>query len=578
MAVHFRWLPLLLLLTTLPLAMPLWAKPLQYHLKGLDSELEKNVEAYLDALPPAEPDRLRMMEPNIRKAVSDGLMALGYYSPSLALSINPEKENRITIEVTPGNPVTLRTINIQLTGDAQHDKAFKKLIKSLPWQEGDVLNHNTYESVKSEMTDLALSRGYFDAKMSEHSIKVYPAQRAADIDIHLDSGVRYRFGDIRYGSMTPATQRLLNQMVNFKTGKPYKAIKLSKLNRDFSLTGYFNQIDIRPLRDQAVNHHVPIHIGVSPKTAHELETGVGFSTDEGPRVSLSWNKPWFNEKGHSISNDFKISQVNTELTSRYTIPAGNPLREYYTLEGGYQQTRLDDTDSELLSGSVHRWVKRPESWDRDVFFRVEYEDYIQADKSGSSLLLIPGVAFNRREVKGRDGLDPKSGQVHNLKMELSSTSWGSDTSFIKLWGRSKWLTTLADKHRFIGRIEQGAIQVESVNKLPPSIRFFTGGDQSIRGYSYESISPKDTNNKLTGAKYMTVTSIEYNYEFVEKWRLATFLDAGTATNDYKDPWKLGAGLGIRWVTPVGPLKLDLAWAISEPGTPWLIHFSMGPDL
>lgn len=574
MAVKCRWLPLSLLIV----ALSVQSDPLQYSLTGLEGEQEKNAELYLKALPAIEPTQLNAMRPKIREAVEQALMALGYYSPSIRLSLGPDNQQRLTIAVEAGDPVTIRHLHVTLTGGASEDRAFRRLMETLPFKEGDILNHSVYESVKSELTDLALSRGYFDAKMRAHSIKVYPPLLAADITLTLDSGRRYKFGEIEYGPMSPATEKLLETLINFKPGDNYKAIKLGKLNRDISSTGYFSQIDIRPLKEKATDYHVPVYMGVVPKTAHEIETGIGFATDEGPRISLSWDKPWLNEKGHSVSNELKLSQINAEITSSYKIPAGNPLRDYYSLEAGYQKTQQDDTNSELISASVNRWAKRPESWDRNLFLRLEYEDYVQADRPGRSLLLIPGVAYNRRVVRGRDGLDPQKGQSHNVKLEVSYTGWGSDTSFVKLWGRTKWLTTVAEKHRFIGRAEQGFIEVDKIAALPPSIRFFTGGDQSVRGYSYESISPKDQNNKLIGAQYMTAASVEYNYEFIEKWRLATFVDTGTATNDYKDDWKIGTGFGIRWVSPLGPLRLDLAWAISEPDTPWRIHFSMGPDI
>ncbi|OED43544.1 hypothetical protein ACH42_09875 [Endozoicomonas sp. (ex Bugula neritina AB1)] len=554
------------------------AAPLEYHLTGLNDELEKNAALYLQTLPPIELSQLKRMQPKIREAVQGALMALGYYSPSIQISPDKENKQSLTINVQSGNPVIIRNINLSMTGDALEDKAFKQLLNALPLKEGDILNHSIYESVKSELNDLALSRGYFDAKLTSHSIKIYPPLQAADITLTLNSGHRYRFGDIHYDSMSPATEKLLATLINFIPGEEYQAIKLSTLNRDISSTGYFSQIDIHPIRDKAVDYYVPVFIGVKPKTAHEIETGIGYATDEGFRISLGWNKPWLNEKGHSIRNELKLSQINAEITSSYKIPAGNPLRDYYNLEAGYKQTQQDDTNSTLFSASVNRWAKRPEYWDRNLFLRFEYEDYIQADIPGHSLLLIPGVAYNRRVVRSSDGLDPKEGQLHNVKLEVSYAGWGSDTFFVKLWGRTKWLTTIADKHRFLGRAEQGFIEVDRVDKLPPSIRFFTGGDQSVRGYSYENISPRDENDKLIGAQYMTAVSVEYNYEFIEKWRLATFIDTGTATNTYRDDWKIGTGVGFRWVSPLGPLKIDLAWAISEPNAPWRIHFSMGPDI
>ena len=574
MASAFRWF--LALIFFVPLQV--WAEPLRYEINGLDGDLKTNAKSYLETLPPIEAKDFKAVSYEIHGAISNSLIALGYYKPVISMALSKDKPDQLNIDIQPGHPVLVRSLNIDLQGDAADDGAFKRLLESFPIKEGDVLNHASYESGKSQLNDLSLVRGYFDNRMTKHSIHVYPDMNAADIHIVLESGTRYRFGDIHYGSMSDSTRTLINTMINFDRGKPYRSGKLSNLNRNLSATGYFREIDIRPLRDQAKDYEVPIYIGVFPKTAHELETGIGFSTDEGPRLSLSWDKPWLNDKGHSISNKLAISQINAEISSSYKIPAGNPLRDYYTLDVGYQKKTQDDTDSQRLTGAVHRWKKRPNQWDRDLFFRIEYEDFTQGEQTGHNLLLIPGIAFNRRKVFGRDGLDPQRGYLANVKLELSNRLWGSDTNFVKLWGRTKGLYTFREKHRFIGRAEQGGIWVSSVSDLPPSIRFFTGGDQSVRGYNFESISPKDSAGKLTGAKYLSAFSTEYDYEFIEKWRLALFVDAGTATNDYRDGWKVGSGFGIRWVTPLGPLKLDMAFALSEKDKPWRIHFTMGPDI
>ena len=326
---------------------------------------------------------------------------------------------------------------------------------------------------------------------------------------------------------------------------------------------------------------MPIYIGVTPRLDHEFQVGAGFSTDEGPRFSLNWDKPWVNHYGHSLTNEAQISGKKAEVTSSYKIPAGNPLQEYYNLQLGYQRKQNKDTDSSLFSGSVHRWTKRSlrkkNAWDQDVFFRIEYEDYMQGEQDDNNLLLIPGASFSRRRIRG--GAAPYWGDQQLAKIELSNRSWGSDVDFIKVWGRTKWLRTYFEKHRIISRFEQGAIwMLDDISDIPPSLRFFAGGDQSVRGFGYESISPRDKDGKLTGARYMTTASIEYAYSFAEKWRLATFVDSGTATNDYQDKWKTGAGFGIRWVTPLGQLKLDLAFAVSEEKKPWRLHFTMGPEL
>ncbi|WP_257265874.1 autotransporter assembly complex family protein [Endozoicomonas sp. ONNA2] len=559
-----------------------WAtKPLTYKIKGLDKALLQNATLYLDNLPVIKPEQLDEYRHEIQEALQKSLMALGYYQPTIDLRRGKKPANQLIIDINPGKPVIVQSLQINLEGDARKDRAFTRLIRQNPLKVGDTLNDGEYEALKTGLNNLALTRGYFDARLTEHQIKVYPDKQTADITLTMKSGRRYRFGPIIYDApVSEATRELLNTMINFQPGQPYRSERLSQLNMDFSATGFFKSIEVRPLQDKAVDGEVPIFVSVSPKTAWELETGIGFSTDEGPRVSLNIVNPWLDQKGHSFTSDIKVSRTGQELSGRYKIPYGNPLLEYYSLDSGYQRTSLQDTDSQLVSASINKWKKRPGNWDQDFFIRVDYENYTQGLQNSSNLLLIPGMSFDRRKVVGNP-TDPRSGHLYNLKIETSAKAWQSDADFIKVWGRAKWLTTFFRHHRFISRIEQGAIRVDDIENIPPSIRFFTGGDQTIRGYSYDSISPRDSSGQLVGGQYLSVASIEYDYEIIENWRVALFVDSGTATNAYKKgqvEWYTGTGPGIRWVTPLGPVKLDFAFAVSEPGAPWRIHFSMGPDL
>ncbi|WP_422135685.1 MULTISPECIES: autotransporter assembly complex protein TamA [unclassified Endozoicomonas] len=550
---------------------------LTYEIKGLEDGLKRNAERFLQTLPAIEPGELPGYQSSILEAVQKSLQALGYFNPTISMKMDGKDTDQLKIHVDPGQPVLIRTIKIELKGEARKNRSFKRIVKRSPLKKGTVFNSGEYEELKTELNTQAQSLGFFDAQMQTHRVKVYPQENAADVELVFDSGRRYRFGNIVYREIPENTQALIEKMLTFKPGSNYQSVKLGNLNKELASTGYFQQIDILPMRDKTEDYHVPVYIGVIPKRYHEIETGVGYSTDEGPRLSLTWDIPMINDKGHSLTNEALLSAPRAELTSSYKIPYGNPLTEFYDLQVGYQYKRQEDTISNLGSTSIHKWKKNPHGWDRDLFLRIQYESYKQGLQSGESFLVIPGISMTRRHARGGK-LDPRSGYLIMSTAEFSDKLFASDQNFVKLWGRTKGLTTLAEKHRFIGRIEQGAIWINDVSKIPPSIRFFTGGDQTVRGYDYESIAPKDDNDKLTGAKYMTALGVEYNYQFLEHWRAAVFVDYGTATNDYRDDWKTGAGFGIRWITPLGALRLDLAFAVSEPGTPYRLHFSMGPEI
>ena len=546
-----------------------------YELSGLKNKLKDNAEVYLNTLHKVQSDQFMLIKPVIEKELTASLQALGYYAATFDMALKKDNTT-LLIKVTPGKPIILRQVNITITGRGKKDRAFKKQLRISDVKKGAVLNHGDYESFKSSLQNLALAKGYFDAKITTSSVKVYPNEHAADVELTFSSGPRYQFGPIIFENIDEHTKQLISTMIPFKQGNPFLSVKLAELNQDISTTGYFNRIEIYSDKENIKGKQVPIRISLDKKTRNDFEVGVGYTTDEGPRLFVSWDKPWVNAKGHSINSEANISSKLIELSSSYNIPAGHPLQKYYSLQSGYQHKKSLDTRSDLLTASVSRWTKRPKGWDQNVFIRTEYETYKQGEQEASNVQLIPGISLSRIQTKG--GINPRWGNNYIMKMELSSKALGSDTSFFRLWGRTKWLRSLGSKHRLIGRIEQGYTQVSKLENLPPSLRFFTGGDLSVRGFQFESISPKDKDENLIGAKYVTAASIEHNYIINPSWHFATFVDTGTATNTYEEKWKIGTGIGIRWLTAMGQVKLDLAFGVSEKKVPWQLHFSMGAGL
>lgn len=552
------------------------AEPVRLRLAGLEGTLADNTRVYLNQLPAIEAEQLPRFRRDIIAAVEDSLQALGYYDPEVNLVQDPDRPTEVRVEVAAGEPVRIRQLDVLLHGDAAADAQFELLLDGFALREGEVLNHETYESAKASLLSLALSRGYFDAGYRQSQVRVHPWERAADVVLSFDSGPRYRFGELKVDSDRPV-ERLLNPLVDLRPGEPYLASRLAELSRSLSSTRYFRQVEVLPQVGEAdEQYRVPLAVVLRAKADNEVELGVGMSTDEGPRTSVSWEKPWINSLGHSFNTSLKLSAPKQDITFVYKIPRGHPLDNYYTLQGGYQRLDQDDTESDRLVASVHRWDKNAYDWTRDVFIRSEYESYTQGQQEDDSFLLIPGISYSRTRVRG--GLDPHWGDAQLATLEFSEPWWGSDTRFVRFWGRSKWLRSLADDHRLIARAEQGAVWVDEVYDLPPSLRFFTGGDLTVRGFGYESITPLDANGDRLGAKYASALSLEYDYRVAPKWRLATFVDTGTATNDYSEAWKVGTGVGVRWLTPVGSIRLDLAFGVSEDDTPWRLHFTLGPEL
>ncbi len=551
------------------------AKDVHFDVSGISGDLRENVEIHLSSLPGIKAGRLDYRRDKIIDTVRHGLQAMGYYGARIGLEQDSKDPTLLHVLVKVGEPVRVRSLVVTLDGDAQHDTAYLSFLKKLPLKIGDVLHHGHYEEIKTGLQSRALNRGYFDAKMVSSDVKVYPQERLADVQIRFDSGRRYRFGVVQIEGVTQS-QRLIKPLIPFHEGDPYQVQQLASLSQSLSETRYFRQVDVRPLLKQSHDYLVPIHIGLEPKSSNLMETGFGFSTDEGPRMQVNWEIPWLNDHGHSVTTQFKVSEPVQQLNFNYRIPGKDPINDYYNLPVTFERKDQNDTSSSKLESGVHYWTKLRGAWQRDYFVRALFEDYTQGSTSGNSLLLLPGVSLNR--LMADKSLDPEWGQRILLTTEFSQRVWGSDLNFTRLWGRTKWIYTPWEGARVVTRFEQGVIWGAHVDNVPPSLRFFAGGDQSVRGFGFETLSPKDSSGSLTGARYVTVGSMEYAHPVAEKWRLATFVDAGTATNTYSDPIKVGTGMGVRWLSPLGPIRFDLAFGVSETHVPWRLHFGLGAEL
>lgn len=175
---------------------------------------------------------------------------------------------------------------------------------------------------------------------------------------------------------------------------------------------------------------------------------------------------------------------------------------------------------------------------------------------------------------------PRWGDSQRYTIQWSDSLWGSDADFVALEMQHTLIRTFAERHRFVLRSHAGWIETNDFKNVPPDLRYFAGGDRSLRGYDYESISPRDENGDLTGATKLFTGSVEYQFKVTGKWWAAAFMDFGDAVDRWQDfKVKKGAGLGVRWESPLGPIKLDIARPVGS-GAPnnWQFYIGLGPEL
>lgn len=556
--------------------------------KGIkDERVLKNIRAHIDSLdiPTASYQFIQYQE-SVQSKVAAATQVFGYYqattvviAPSIA-SNNITKSKNWSLQIDLG-PITLvRKLSIKIEGQGAEDKEIQTLLSSFKLKQGKPLEHSIYETAKDEIRSLALSRGYFDFEFELSNIKVFESLNVADITLHIQSGLRYKFGHLRFGQDT-RSQKLAKSLMPFQIGDVYQASQLGLLNQRLKQTQYFRHVTVRPLVAESVNAVVPIDVILTHKPRDNFDLGVGVSSDVGPRFTGKWKRPWVNESGHSIGAEVYASSSEQYIAVDYKVPLEDAIQNYLSYQAGYQAQNDNDTSSHKWSLSATRhWTVENSDWQRSAFLRLEQETFIQGlEAEQTTRLLTPGFTVSRLRSKG--GLDISWGDKQTITSEFASDSLLSDINMFRVTAASKWVRSY-DEHRFSWRVELGGIVTNDFDQVPSSLRFFTGGDQSVRGFDYKTLSPfaldSDGERELTGGQYMAVASFEYFYPIAENWRAASFVDAGNASDELFKDTAIGIGFGAIWNSPIGPVRLYLAKGKSDFGSTRYFHISMGPSL
>jgi translocation and assembly module TamA len=470
--------------------------------------------------------------------------------------------------------VLIETVDVQLKGDAENDEEFQSLLESFPLATGQQLNHNKYEDAKKSLLRLAASRGYFDGEMTRSEVEVYPEKKTATVYLFYESGVRYRFDTIDYPD-TVVGDRLLKKLQPIEAGDAYSDSDVLSLRNNISNSGYFDVVSVRTLREQRADGRVPLQITLVEKPKHLYTAGLGYGTDTGVRLGLGWENRYINDRGHRLQTDARLSQVENSLSADYVMPFWS---ETINSIGFNTEFKQQDTDtSESQSYAIGSYYQRQRfGWDETGSIKLLQEDFDVSDDSESALLLIPGISWSRTWADNT--LYTRHGGRLSLSLSGASESLLSDISFGQVTLRGKYIRSIGESSRIITRAAIGATEVSDFEQFPSSLRFFAGGDSSIRGYDYQSLGPEGDDGEVEGGRYLAVGSIEYENMFLGDWGGAVFTDFGNAYNSFSDPIEYSVGIGVRWRSPVGLIRVDLAKGLSDTDEGIALHIVIGPDL
>ncbi|MCB1561009.1 MAG: outer membrane protein assembly factor [Xanthomonadales bacterium] len=509
----------------------------------------------------------------LRRAPGEVLTALepfGFYHAQVEIE-SPRNGDVVNVRVLvrPGRPVQVNQRNIVVEGPAGNDEVIKADIKAFKPGPREILDHRAYEASKAVLERRLNARGYFDAEPLRQRIEVLRARYSADIAVAWQSGPRYDFGETRFGG-SQVNEDLLRPRIPYREGQPYSQTELAELHRRLVDLDYFGFIDIQPLTDEKADGQVPVAVSVTPAKRSRYTAGIGYGTDSGPSFRAGLERRYVNTRGHKFASQLALGTRDSSLGAQYRIPTTTSRWPgWWSFSPSLRRQQFGDVDSEILEivgARSARWHD----------FDVSLEAHLRRERYGEeqTTLLYPLARIGRTVAD--QPLYPRHGHAWNVSLSHGDPAFGSDLRFTQLRASGRYIHGLGERRRLLLRGEVGHTVVDDNERFPPSLRFYAGGDRSVRGYGYQEIGPYFEDVNIGGLK-LAVASVEVEQMFNERWGVAAFVDAGDAWSSDRPDFRMGAGLGLRWRSPVGPVRVDIGVGLDDPKRRLQLHLNIGPD-
>lgn len=556
-------------------------KVVDLSVSGVNDVLKKNVLAHLSVNKALEKDgklsdaAVRRLSKRIEEQTRTALQAYGYYQPDVAFQLQEGEAWTLGIEVVPGPQTHLRDVQIDIVGEGANVAELRKIIANSGLKQGEALSHERYSAYKSATAKMAYNLGYLDGRFETNELRVFPEQQAADVILQFDTGEPYFFGALEI-EQDILNDEFVRRFVKPKEGERFESSRLVQLQLALSETNYFSHVDVDVKREETKDQHIPVTITAAARKASKYVFSLGYGTDTGPRAGIGADFRRVNRRGHRLKSQLQVSSVQSTLAAQYLVPIGDVSSEFLDYTANVEQETVNDVDAtEYKIGTSlnqNRWGGR-----RRIGVDVLHENWSFGDgPSNNATILFPSLNFTFKNAD--DPFFARQGYSYTALVQGAAENVASDLTFAQIQLFASTVFSLGERSRLLLRGEFGAITTDNFDELPPSLRFFAGGSQSVRGYGYKDLSPRDEQGNIIGGKYVSVLSAEVDYLIYENYGLAAFIDAGDATRDPVAKFKIGAGLGFRYRSPVGMLRFDIAHPFDDPDESFRIHLSFGIDL
>lgn len=498
----------------------------------------------------------------------------GYFSTTVKHELDREASPWIArFTVTLGPRTLVESVNITFKGDivAANPQRVERLKRRWLLQAGAIFQQKAWDDAKSDLLKALLIRDYPVAAITQSEARIEPNTSSAVLTVEVDSGPAFTFGELQIEGLQRYQRGMIDDLNPIKPGEPYSQEKLNELQARVQNTGYFKSVFATVEMDASKPVAVPIRLDVSENERKRLSLGMGFSTDSGARGQIKWLDRNFLDRNWRLESNLRVDRDTRVIGSDvYLQPLNNGWRP--SVGAHYEYTNsAGEINNKLLSSAR---LTSPDTNDEKVWALSFYADRqrIGEDFANNREALIGSFIYTRRRVNNL--ILPSRGYVASIELGAGPAGLINKKSLARVVGRATYLSPYYNKRwQAVLRGQVGQVFGANRDTVPGDLLFRTGGDQTVRGYSYNTLGVAQ-NGAIVGGTVSAVISAELVYRITPEWGAAVFTDAGNAADSWSDfKLKQGSGVGARWRSPIGQVNLDLAYG-HETKEPRL-HFSIG---
>ncbi|CAN5229531.1 autotransporter assembly complex family protein [soil metagenome] len=499
----------------------------------------------------------------------------GYFSPLITVTVDDAVQPwPVKMVVREGEPVRIASFEISMVG-ANHDAAqaeYQKRKLAERWQikNGDRFQQDAWDSNKNALLREFVSDTYPAARIAFSEARIDPEGHLAHLKIDIDAGMPYYFGPTHISGVERYPAFLVEQTKPIEEGSPYQQSKLLQMQSALQTMPYFRNAIVTADLADAVGDRIPVEVRVVEARQHRVELGLGVSSNTGARVQAAYSDINIGDRGWLFDTRLKLEQKEQTWDNSLRFPT----RSDGWNDGVYLNLKADDikglkTESSLLSFKRER--KDP-TIDRSISINYLWSAEKPEDaRSRHVHALYPAWTWTKRDL---DDLQyPRRGYVFNIQLAAAAAPVLTTESFVRTYAKAIGVLPVGERDSLQIRLEGGTVFTRDVLGVPNDLRFRIGGDQSLRGYGYQSIGIPE-GDATVGGRYAAIVGTEYTHWISSAWGVGVFAETGDVFNkglDYHS--NTGVGLGPRWRSPVGPINIDLGYGMRTHNV--LLHFSLG---